>query len=88
MDIRYRTLVDARTLASHVFDQTFAVIDCRFNLSDPSWGEREYLAGHVLGAAYAHLDRDLSVIKTGSNGRHPLPDADALAATFGRFGID
>jgi thiosulfate/3-mercaptopyruvate sulfurtransferase len=37
---------------------------------------------------YAHLDRDLSGIKTGRNGRHPLPDPDRLAATLGAWGID
>src|SRR5207248_7135263 len=36
---------------------------------------------------YAHLDRDLSGPKTGANGRHPLPDPQTLAATFGRLGI-
>jgi thiosulfate/3-mercaptopyruvate sulfurtransferase len=35
-----------------------------------------------------HLDRDLSGTKTGRNGRHPLPEVGALAATFGRTGID
>jgi thiosulfate/3-mercaptopyruvate sulfurtransferase len=36
---------------------------------------------------YAHLDDDLSGPKTGTNGRHPLPDRAALARTLGRFGI-
>jgi thiosulfate/3-mercaptopyruvate sulfurtransferase len=37
---------------------------------------------------YAHLDRDLSGAKTGTNGRHPLPTQDALVATLGRLGIE
>jgi thiosulfate/3-mercaptopyruvate sulfurtransferase len=36
---------------------------------------------------YAHLDVDLSGPKTGSNGRHPLPDPGVLARTLGRLGI-
>src|SRR5205814_2192354 len=44
-------------------------------------------AGHIPGAAYAHLDRDLSGPKTGTNGRHPLPEAAVAARTFGRLGI-
>ena len=36
---------------------------------------------------YAHLDRDLSGPKTGTNGRHPLPGAE-LPRTLSRFGID
>src|SRR5262245_12045128 len=86
--VPYATLVDTATLASHLFEATFALVDCRFMLSDPDWGERDYLDAHIPGAVYAHLDRDLSGMKTGSNGRHPLPDVDALSATFGRLGID
>ena len=63
------------------------VVDCRFQLADEPWGEREYLIAHIPGATYAHLDRDLSGPKTGSNGRHPLPDPRALIQTFIRLGI-
>jgi thiosulfate/3-mercaptopyruvate sulfurtransferase len=63
------------------------VVDCRFKLDDVSWGEQAYAAGHIRGAAYAHLDRDLSGAKTGSNGRHPLPDPQTLRNTLGRIGI-
>ncbi len=65
-----------------------ALIDCRFALDDVDRGHREYLEGHIPGAAYAHLDRDLSGAKTGTNGRHPLPPSDELQRTFSRFGID
>ena len=65
----------------------FVVIDCRFKLDDVAWGEREYAAGHIPGAVYAHLDRDLSGPKSGTNGRHPLPDAQTFAATLGRLGV-
>jgi thiosulfate/3-mercaptopyruvate sulfurtransferase len=63
------------------------LLDCGFDLADPAAGERAFAAGHLPGAAYAHLDRDLSGAKTGRNGRHPLPDRAAWAATMGRFGI-
>jgi len=63
------------------------IVDCRFKLDDVSWGEREYAAGHIPGAVYAHLDRDLSGPKNGTNGRHPLPDPAAAARTFGALGI-
>lgn len=63
------------------------VIDCRFDLADPAAGERAYIEAHLPGATYAHLDRDLSGPKTGANGRHPLPDPEALRETFGRLGI-
>lgn len=83
----FRTLIDTESLSQHLSDRELTVVDCRFRLDDPAWGERECAAGHIPGAVYAHLDRDLSGPKTGSNGRHPLPAVDALAATFGRLGI-
>lgn len=84
----FTTLIDTETLAGRLDDVTLAIVDCRFDLNDPDWGRRQYASSHVPGAAYADLERDLSGDKTGSNGRHPLPDAGALAVTFSRLGID
>jgi thiosulfate/3-mercaptopyruvate sulfurtransferase len=83
----FTTLIDTATLAAHLADPAFALIDCRYDLRDEAWGRREYEASHIPGAAYASLDRDLSGEKTGRNGRHPLPDPESLARTFGRLGI-
>jgi thiosulfate/3-mercaptopyruvate sulfurtransferase len=63
------------------------LLDCGFDLADTAAGERAYAAGHLPGAAYVHLDRDLSGAKTGHNGRHPLPERAALAARAGHWGV-
>jgi thiosulfate/3-mercaptopyruvate sulfurtransferase len=84
----YSTLISTEALAAHLDDPAFVVVDCRHDLADPSAGERAYRAGHVPGARFMHLDRDLSGARTGRNGRHPLPAVDALAGVFGRAGID
>lgn len=84
----YTTLIDAPTLAALLGSPGVVVIDCRFDLRAPEWGETQYLERHVAGAVYAHLDRDLSGAKSGTNGRHPLPSPDALVETFNRLGID
>jgi thiosulfate/3-mercaptopyruvate sulfurtransferase len=83
----FTTLVDTATLATHLADPGFAIVDCRFALNDEGWGEREYAARHIAGAVFAHLGHDLAGSATGRNGRHPLPDPAALAMTFGRLGI-
>ena len=88
MAMPHTTLVDGPTLASHLGDPAWAIVDCRFNLAEPGWGEHEYESAHIPGAVYAHLDRDLSGPKTGANGRHPLPDPGTLAARLGALGID
>lgn len=82
-----RTLVGSEALAARLDDPAIVIVDCRFRLTEPGWGEREYARQHIPGATYAHLNRDLSGAVTGSNGRHPLPDPESLALTFGRLGI-
>ena len=81
------TLIPTAALADLLADSTAVIVDCRFELADTDAGERAYFDAHVPGAVYAHLDLDLSGVKTGLNGRHPLPDPAALVATLGRLGI-
>ena len=83
----FRTLVSAPDLAAHLGDAEWLAVDCRFQLADAAWGEREYLTSHIPGASYAHLNTDLSAPLTGTNGRHPLPNPDVLVRTFTRLGI-
>ncbi len=80
----YTTLISAANLAELLAASadSVAVFDCRFDLADTGAGEAAYAAGHLPGAQYLHLDRDLSGRKTGKNGRHPLPSRDALVAAL------
>src|SRR5260221_2428249 len=84
----YEPRVDPATLAAHLDDPAWRVIDCRFDLGEAGAGALGFARGHIPGARYAHLDQDLSAPRTPWSGRHPLPDPEALAATFGRLGID
>ncbi len=63
------------------------IVDCRFSLADPGEGQRLYLAGHIPGAHYLDLNRDLSAEPGPHGGRHPLPDAGDFAATLAGLGI-
>jgi thiosulfate/3-mercaptopyruvate sulfurtransferase len=72
-------------LCSH--RRPLVLLDCGFDLAAPMAGEAAFNAGHLPGAQYAHLDRDLSSAKTGRNGRHPLPARDTLAQRAGAWGI-
>jgi thiosulfate/3-mercaptopyruvate sulfurtransferase len=85
----YTTLISAANLAERLAAApgSVAVFDCRFDLADPAAGEAAYAAGHIPGAQYLHLDRDLSGRKTGTNGRHPLPSRDALASLMASRGV-
>jgi len=87
---RYTTLISADTLAQRLAEAPGAtlVFDCRFDLTAPDAGAEAYAVAHVNGARYIHLDHDLSGKKTGSNGRHPLPDRATLARKLAEFGLN
>jgi len=83
----YQTLISAPTLSRRLGDRDWVVFDCRFQLDQPQWGEEAYRQGHIPGARYAHLDRDLAAPRTPETGRHPLPDAAAFARWLGEHGV-
>lgn len=64
------------------------IIDVRFQLNDPDAGRKAYLEGHIPGAVYLDLNKDLSGKVEKHGGSHPLPDIDTLAAKIGHIGID
>jgi thiosulfate/3-mercaptopyruvate sulfurtransferase len=84
--MRDKRLISARELHAAEGKQAFQIFDCRFVLSDPGLGYREYLQAHIPGAVYAHLDDDLSGPVTVTSGRHPLPNAAKFAAFLARCG--
>jgi thiosulfate/3-mercaptopyruvate sulfurtransferase len=77
-------LVSTGELSRH---PEWRVFDCRHDLGKPELGGQQYREGHVPGALFAHLDRDLSAPKSGKNGRHPLPDPQAFIAWLGSQGL-
>ena len=83
----FDTLISCAQLAEHLDDAQWRVFDCRHLLSDVDYGRRAYAAGHLPGAFFMHLDEDLSSPMNGRNGRHPLPDAQALADKLGVAGV-
>ena len=80
--------IDVDTLAARTGDPRWVVFDCRHDLMAPAAGEALYRDGHIDGARFAHLDRDLSGAKDGRNGRHPLPTRDAMVAFLAAAGVD
>ena len=64
----------------------YQFVDCRWSLDDPGWGRARYLEGHVPGATFLDVERDLSA-PPGARGRHPLPTANDFARAAGAAGI-
>jgi thiosulfate/3-mercaptopyruvate sulfurtransferase len=79
-------LVEPGWLRERLDEPGLQVVDCRFKLGDPGAGERLWLDGHIPGASYLDLDRDLSG-EPGERGRHPLPEPATFEAAACRAGI-
>jgi len=79
--------VSPEWLHAHLDDPDVVIVDCRFSLADPTLGQRQYREGHIPGAFYLDLNRDLSGPVGAHGGRHPLPDPDQLAQTLSKLGV-
>ena len=80
-------LIDSTTLRQNLSRDDWVVFDCRHDLADHQRGARVYREGHLAGAYHAPVETALSGVKTGANGRHPLPDAAAFAAFLTAHGV-
>ena len=82
-------LLSPQQLTERLQQPGLVLLDCRFALDDPAYGLRSYNAGHIAGAQFADLERDLSApVRKGITGRHPLPSSAALIATLQAWGIN
>ncbi|MEO6185099.1 MAG: sulfurtransferase [Steroidobacteraceae bacterium] len=80
-------LIDAPSLHGLLGAPGLIVVDCRYELGNAGWGRDAYTAGHIPGALFASMDEDLASPRRPGSGRHPLPTADAFAATLGHWGV-
>ncbi len=83
-----KNLVSIEWLSDHLYDDKLVIVDCQFELGNPESGHRSYLEGHIPGAVYADLEKDLSGDKGEHGGRHPLPDQEQLQRLVERLGIE
>ena len=81
----HTTLVSTQQLADHL--KEWRVFDCRHDLMKPELGAQQYKEAHIPGALFASLDHDLSAVKTGKNGRHPLPEFETFVRWMGAQGL-
>ncbi len=89
----HTTLISAQELqALQAAARPLLLLDVSFDLADTTAGERAYAQGHLPGAHYLHLDRDLSGAKAAEGqvftGRHPLPEPAAFAQRLAALGLD
>jgi len=73
-------------LRDHRDDPDLRIVDARWSLTGPP-GREAYDAGHLPGAIFLDLDRELAADPARGPGRHPLPSGAELARTLGSRGI-
>lgn len=82
-------LISPQQLAERQEKGGLVILDCRFALEDPEYGQRSYAEGHIAGACFVDLERDLSgPVSKGKTGRHPLPDPQALVQRLQVLGVN
>ncbi len=77
--------IDAE-VASKIID-TVIYYDCRYRLAESDWGEGEYRKGHIPGAYFFDLNRDLAGKVDVEGGRHPLPDLEIFKEKLEKTGL-
>jgi thiosulfate/3-mercaptopyruvate sulfurtransferase len=78
-------LISPEELAARLDNPRVRIADVRWTLGQPDRGRAVYEAGHIPGAIFVDLDRDLAA-PTGP-GRHPLPRPADFARRLGELGF-
>lgn len=83
----HETIVSCAELAAHLTDPDWIILDCQHDLINHAFGRESYAREHIPGAHFVAMEDDMAGVKTGRNGRHPLPTPAALETVFGRLGV-
>lgn len=79
-------LVDAGEVANTLGRPGVRLIDIRWSLDDPAGGRERYKSGHIPGAVFVDLDKDITAPE--GAGRHPLPSREQLEAAMRKAGVN
>lgn len=74
--------------ADWIKENDAVIVDVRFQLQDAACGYNAYKQGHIPGAFYLDLNKDLSGDPGVHGGNHPLPDIEVFAKKLGDIGIN
>lgn len=82
-----KNIISIERLKRRLAQSETVIVDVRFDLSDADAGRKAYLKGHIPGAVYMDLNRDLSGKVSKHGGNHPLPEWDWFEKKLGNIGI-
>jgi thiosulfate/3-mercaptopyruvate sulfurtransferase len=82
------TLMDVQALRNRMTSgQQTVLLDVRWALGNPH-GHEQYRSAHIPGAVYVDLESQLCAGPSAAEGRHPLPDREALEEAARQWGIN
>lgn len=84
----YQTIISVEDLNKNLNTQDWLIFDCRFILKDPEGGLKKFKQGHIPGAQYVDMDKDLASPVTSTSGRHPLPNPEELINKLQSWGVN
>jgi thiosulfate/3-mercaptopyruvate sulfurtransferase len=84
----FTTIISPQALYDRLDSADLVILDCRHSLADFELGRRLYDESHIPGAFFAGVEEDLAGLKTGKNGRHPLPDPQAFSRFLRERGVN
>ncbi|QYK63318.1 sulfurtransferase [Paenibacillus sp. S25] len=83
-----KSIVSKRWLLARLYEPDMIIADCRSLLGQAGAGRTQFNEDHIPGAVHFDLEEDLTAPLGEHGGRHPLPNADTLAARLSRAGIN
>ena len=85
----YTTLITPNELNALIHaSKDLLILDTRHDLMNTEAGATAYANAHIPNAHFMHMDTDLSGEKTGTNGRHPLPNMAVFADKLRTIGLN
>ena len=79
--------VTSSWLYEHINDENLVIVDCRSDLFDKEYGKRKYEEGHIKGAFFVDVKKDLAAEAKEHGGRSPLPELETLKEKLESIGI-
>ncbi len=80
-------LLSVKTVDEGLRDPHTVIVDCRYRLTNPEEARLAYQDGHIPGAYYLDMARDLSSPQGVHGGRHPLPTPEAFGQKLVAIGV-
>ena len=86
-NLKDNELISVEEFAKVILKEKITVIDCRFSLANKTYGEEEYLKGHIPGAVFLNIEEELTGKVGIHGGRHPLPKVEDIHKTLQNKGV-